>query len=47
MVSAGAVDDEVVISFVFDQSVLDKLAHQTVGHGAGLRFVLELHDLLL
>ena len=43
----GTVDDEVVISFVLDQSVLNELAHQAVGHRPGLRFFLELHDLLL
>ena len=47
MVSLGAVDDEVVISFVLNQSVLNELAHQTVGHGTGLHLLLELHNLLL
>lgn len=47
MVSAGTVDDEVVISFVLDQSIIDELAHQTVCHGPSLDIFLELHDLLL
>ena len=47
MVSAGAMDDEVVISFLLDQSVIDELAHQAVCHGPSLDIFLELHDLLL
>ena len=47
MVSLRAVDDKVVISFVLNQSILDELTHQTVGHCARLGLLLELHNLLL